>query len=236
MNPSPPETEIPQAEDRALRIVLLTARRAEYMSALETTGNFSKKLTQNHPYYALNSERYRLRVSHLGVGPKQAKKTLGKISSILKGDLLILAGTAGSLRKDIEKGTLFIPTAIAHTSDKDWYYPDTELLHWLAGVLTENHKPGKLRMGPMVTSPRPVLKTEQRDYLSEMTGAMAVDMESALAVEKFRQSDDEEGQWLSLRLISDGPGDSDEKNVENKQKQATKWLNEHLQTLLKNFN
>jgi len=237
VNPSPPETAPIQSEDRTLRIVVLTARRAEYISALQNgPANYSKKLTQNHPYYAIDQNDYQFRITHLGVGPEQAKKTLEKITSVLEGDLLIVAGTAGSLHADLTEETPFIPTALAHTSSNDWFYPDTQLLHWIAGVLSENDESDPpIRMGPMVTSPRPVLETEQRNYLSEKTGAMAVDMESSLAVEKFRHTDDEEGQWLGVRVISDSVEEQSESTVEHKQEQATELVNHQLRLIVEHL-
>lgn len=208
------------------------------MSALQDCqATYSKKLTQNHPYFALDQNHYQFRITHLGVGPKQANKTLDKISSVLEGDLLILAGTAGSLKADLSEQTLYIPTAVAHTSDNDWLYPDTQLLHWIAGILSENNESEpSMRMGPLITSPRPVLETDQRNYLLDKTGAMAVDMESSLAIRKFRHTDGEEGQWLGIRVISDSIDEESESATEKKQLEATEVLNNQLRLIFDQLN
>lgn len=245
-NPSPPEdggehdtTEVLGEEDRQQRIVILTGRKAEYEQLLN--GSFDRKLVQNHPYWAQDRNDFQIRLSHLGIGKDQSEKSLGQLQSMLEGDLLIVAGTAGSLHGDLTSGDVFVPTALAPTDAVEWSHPDQELLHWLVGLISHSeldlNREGtdsndNLRMGPMVTSPRPVIEPEQRDELRELTGAMAVDMESAHAVEEFRQAQDEENQWLCLRVISDGTEIGDTKEAEALQKPACERLNHLLQELI----
>lgn len=245
MTPSSPEPDADQpsaeelsAEDRKQRIVVLTARKAEYEDVL--SDDFSQKLVQNHAYWAYDTDDFEVRISHTGVGPDQTEKTLGKLQSMLEGDLLVIAGTAGALHDDIEEGDVFVPTALAPTDAIEWEHPDQQLLHWMAGWLTdfdfvadgEEDGEANLRMGPMVTSPRPVVDPEQREELQNLTGAMAVDMESAHVLDKFDQSQDEADQWVGIRVISDGPDTPGEAEAEAQQPRACQRLNQLLNQLI----
>jgi nucleoside phosphorylase len=250
--PSPPEPDAGSpstddalgAADRKQRVVVLTSRRAEYEGVVED-GSFSRKLVQNHAYWAHDSDRFQVRITHVGTGPEQSEKTLGKIQSILEGDLLIVAGTAGALHEDLEAGDVYVPTALAPTDAVDWEHPDQELLHWLVGWLKnselvndeteEDGSKANLRLGPMVTSPRPVINADQREELKNLTGAMAVDMESAHVLKEFRHSQDEEDQWVGIRVISDGPDVDSESEAEAKQQPACDRLNNILQSLIQSL-
>lgn len=223
--------------DRADRVLVLTARSEEYRDGLEELESFAKKLHQNHPYYHRSNNRYQTRVLHLGVGPDQARRTLAKLDGVIQPDFLIVAGTAGSLSNDLSPGTFYLPTAVGNRGNSGWFYPEEDTLHWAyerLGMFDQEHPQSDtltVRTGPLVTSPTPVLKHDQRKQLRDSYQALAVDMETYPVIEHFQSRSSSPG-WVSVRVISDGPSTESRQQIEDRQESASRKLSKFLGFLI----
>lgn len=226
--------------DRADRILILTARAEEYRHALEGLDSFSRKLHQNHPYYHRATRRFQTRILHLGVGPGQVRRTLGKLSGVLQPDFVILAGTAGSLSEDLSPGSFYLPTAVVDQQETGWFYPEEDVLHWAYERLgmfdQEDDSDGslKVRTGPMVSVTEPVRERAERERLRESYQALAVDMETHTAIQHFQSRSTPPG-WVSVRVVSDGPETESRERMEQRQSPATQKLGAFLGFLIENF-
>ncbi|MFB6345162.1 MAG: hypothetical protein ABEK50_05230, partial [bacterium] len=182
-----PPLESPD-DQRRQRLLFVTARAAEYEDCLREF-NFEKHLNQNHPYFRHEGSEWDIRVTHTGIGPDQAQQTLRKIDGSLEPDFILVAGTAGSLSIDLERDSIYLPTAIrsAEGSPKnDWYHPETEILHWIRGVLDQRTEQSeRLRSGPLLSADEPVVDPDARRQLKEQNQALAVDMETSTVIDFF---------------------------------------------------
>lgn len=231
-----------ETRDRAGRLLVCTARAEEYRSCLDRLEGFAGKLHQNRRYHLKSTPRFQIRLTHLGVGPDQVKRGLRKMEGVLRPDLLIVAGTAGSLTDDLGAGSLFLPTALIRRRTSNWLYPEEDVLHWLyeriIGYTAE--QPGDdeppVRSGPLLTSGQPVLEPDERRQCREKYQCLAVDMESHPVVQHFRDpGSDQPLLWCGLRVLSDDPGRADEAEVKNAQATAAARLGSVLEYLLKNL-
>lgn len=219
------------ADDRRPRILLLTARLEEYEFVLNGLDDFEEKLHQNHPYYRWTTSRVEVRMTHTGVGQQNVRDTLATLQGVLQPDLVLVAGTAGSLREDLGTMSLFIPTAVAHTASGEWLYPSTELLEWLRESAALPGQDEPVRTGPQLTADEGILAGDERRRLAEEHGAMAVDMETYHVVRRwvpFEDGEETTTLWAGLRVISDALDHEDPGGVLARQEPACERLGEHL--------
>lgn len=219
------------AEDRRPRILVLTARPEEFQVVVNGLDDLEEKLHQNHPYFRWTTPRVEVRITHTGVGRQNVRDTLATLQGVLQPDLVLVAGTAGSLREDLGTGSLFIPTAVSHTASEEWLYPSTELLDWMreAAALPRQNEP--VRTGPQLTADEGIIAGEERRRLAEEHGAMAVDMETYHVVRRWVPLEDGEETttlWAGLRVISDELNHDDPDEVLARQEPACERLGEHL--------
>lgn len=224
-------TELLEREDGVPRVLLLTARPEELPSALGSLDGVTRKLHQNRPYHVWSTSRVEVRVLPTGVGRREVEETLADLGGVLQPDLVLVAGTAGGLGEDLDRGSLFLPTAVTAPGSADWLYPSTEILEWTREVVSLSERDEPVRSGPLVTVEDPVLAREDRETLSRDQGAMAVDMETFHAVRRLTGRNGEPPLWCGLRVISDGPDDEGLMRVIGLQEAACQRLGEHLVAL-----
>lgn len=219
-------------EGRTARLLFLTARRADYEPLLEEF-DFEERLHQNHPYYLLETPTGDLRLSHLGMGKNQVRKTLKKLAGTLDPDFVLTAGTAGALKEDFSRGDVFVPTALSGVEREDWLHPPTDLLRWTMGTLQQSGtKEYDFRSGPLVSVDEPVLTPDDRKELHAETGALAVDMESLAVVETLVENVEDPPAWSLLRVISDTFEDSTFEDVKNQQAEGSRQTARTLSDLI----
>ncbi|MFB6356130.1 MAG: hypothetical protein ABEJ65_06405 [bacterium] len=215
-----------ETEDRRGQITVLTARAGEFEDVLDEF-SFEQKLVQNHAYYYLKQPQYEIRLSHVGVGPDQTRKSFEKLQKPLEADLLLVIGTAGALHSDLQQGGFFIPTAVTEPRSDDWLYPEPEIMEWIAGTvrheLENRENPIPARAGPLLSSSDEVINSKNRKQLFESNRALAVDMETSTIVQQFLNSNDT-GIWAGLRIISDSVKDSDKQQIIDQQQQVTREI------------
>lgn len=221
--------ELLEREDGVPRVLLLTARPEELRPALARLDAAQRKLHQNHPYHLWSTPRVEVRMSHTGVGKEAAARTLAALGGVLQPDFVLVTGTAGGLREDLEVGSLFFPTAVAEAGSDGWIYPSTEILEWLRAIAAPGDREETVRTGPQVTAEEGVLAREEREALARRHDAMAVDMETYHVVRRLvERSVNEELLWAGMRVISDGLDDGDPERVFAAQAPACERLGEHL--------
>lgn len=218
-----------QEEDRTPRVLLLTARPEELQPALRNLKGAEQKLHQNHPYHLWSTPRVQVRLTHTGVGKEASTRTLAALGGVLQPDFVLVAGTAGGLREDLEVGSLFFPTAVTEPGSEEWIYPSTEILEWLRTIAASRDRGGTVRAGPQVTAEEGVLGRKERQELARRHDAMAVDMETFYVLRRLQDfSTNEELLWAGMRVISDGLDDNHLEQVLARQEPACERLGEHL--------
>lgn len=189
-------------EGRTPRLLILTARREDYEPLL-ADGDFETRLHQNHPYQYRETPTGNLRLTHLGMGTEEAEKTLRSLEGMIDPDFVLIAGSAGALKSDLSVGNVFLPTAVSGPEHEHWLHPPSDSLRWTMGTLQQSDEDFEFRSGPLVTSREPVLQPTDREQLHEETGALAVDMETAVLVESLVESEETPPFWSVIRVISD---------------------------------
>lgn len=230
------DSPIESSDDtRKLRLLLLTARPEEYGNCLESF-DFDEHLHQNHSYRRLEGATWDVRLTHTGIGPEATRATLGKLEGLLEPDFVLIAGTAGSLSDDLERDSVYVPTAVRSTGQEDWFHPETRILQWLMGTLKEaESSDSRFRSGPLVTADEPVTDPEQRRTLKKQNQALAVDMESSTIVETLAAAVSDPPDWGVVRVISDTPSDSDLATIKSRQSRGAEQTGKLLSNLLSNL-
>lgn len=219
-------------EGRTARLLFMTARRADYEPLLEEY-DFQERLHQNHAYHVLETPTGDLRLTHLGMGNDQARRTLKKLAGTLDPDYALIAGTAGALKDDLSRGDVFVPTALSGVEREDWLHPPTELLRWTMGTLQQTESEDfEFRSGPLVSVGEPVLSPERREELHTETGALAVDMESLPVVETLIENVEDPPAWSLLRVISDTFEDTTLDDVKDRQDEGSRQTARALSPLI----
>ncbi len=189
-------------EGRTPRILFLTARQEDYEETLMDE-NFESRLHQNHPYYYTRTSTGNLRITHLGMGPEKAQKTLRSLAGMIDPDFVLIAGSSGALKRDLSEGDVFLPTAVASADHDGWFHPPSKSLQWIMAILQRADEEFDFRSGPLYTSREPVLEPKERERLYGRTEALAVDMESSLLLKSLIESEENPPFWGVVRVISD---------------------------------
>lgn len=227
------DTPLEETDDtRKLRVLVLTARPEEHENCLEAF-DFDRHLHQNHPYHRLETARWDVRLTHTKIGPDHTRSTLTKLEGLIDPDFVLVAGTAGSLSKDLEEGSIYLPTAVRSPDRQEWFHPETRILHWLKDTL-ENAGDGPitLRSGPLLSVDEPVTNPEDRRELKESHQALAVDMETTSILEHLSANSDDSFDWGVIRVISDTPEDADFRSIKEKQSEGARRSGEKLTNVL----
>jgi adenosylhomocysteine nucleosidase len=161
----------------------LPAESSDFVRLLEDCGTVERE--------GVESIRGRLHgksivVIHTGVGKKVCRERMEIVLRREQFEYLISAGFAGALEKDLRIGHLLVAEN----------FSSPKLLDSLQLILTDE---GTF-LGKLLTVPRMIEGTEDRENLNQKTGAAAVDMETETIAEICAAHD---LPMLSLRAISD---------------------------------
>jgi len=137
-----------------------------------------------------------LQVIHSGVGPERARVAAERILAQGPPGLLVSAGVAGALVAGLRPGDALLPAEVRNR----------------AGAIFACHAPARKCLtrrirahhGALLSADDPVATPEARARLAHLTGAVAVDMESA-AIASVAAAHDV--PFLALRVVSD-PADA----------------------------
>lgn len=130
-----------------------------------------------------------------GIGHDAALVSAKKLAT-LKIDALISWGVAGAIDNSAKSGDLILPRSIINN---DSHYNISE--NWLNNITTYfDNSQQKIISGNITSSNKICATTKDKSYLSETTGAVAVDMESAAVAEVATMN---KLDFLVLRAISD---------------------------------
>lgn len=233
--------------DREANLVLLTGREEELQPLLEAGPTPDKGLHQHHPIWSWKRPNHVVKATYVGPGPRQTKRTLDKIRTILNCDLLLVTGTAGALDPEVEKGTLLSVSASGRPDQagEDWFQPTPEIVRWLGQQTLQEIPAPKLytgsselgtnnfRSGALLTTDEPVLERERRLELHSTHGASAVDMETAVILKYCRDHlEQQPDEWAGLRVISDNVDQEDPGTVQSAQEPAITILTNALKRTL----
>ena len=122
-----------------------------------------------------------IRVVHLGIGPAAAGEAMRRLLAEVKPRMLVCAGFAGGLEPRLRVGDLVL--------GENFTSPEM-----LACV------PGGAAVGALVTRSAPIETIEAKAALARESGALAVDMETAVVAEACRVAG---VPLLAVRAISD---------------------------------
>lgn len=122
-----------------------------------------------------------IRVAHLGVGPAAAGESMQRLLAEVKPRLLVCAGFAGGLEPRLRVGDLVLAEN----------FTSPEML---------DRVPGGASVGALVTQATPIETLAAKAALAMESGALAVDMETAIVAEACRLAD---VPLLAVRVISD---------------------------------
>ncbi|WP_419778912.1 phosphorylase [Maridesulfovibrio sp.] len=142
-----------------------------------------------------NGAGYRCIVS--GIGIARAAEAAALLCAE-KPDLLLSIGVSGGLAPGIDTGCLIAATAIhSDIADFDsWHEADSD-----AKLRSELISAcGKIQCGKLITATEPVLTPQDKLFMFERTGAMAVDMESIAVAKAAKQAGI---PFSCIRAISD---------------------------------
>ncbi len=135
-----------------------------------------------------------VRVVHTAIG-EQARQTMDELGSASSNvSLLLSTGFCGGIHPDIEKGTLFLATAIRHNDEEIRVSP--EILEQVHRTL--NSGSGDVHLG-LCESVDHVLSSSEKRALAAR-GALVTDMESGPLA---RWAADREIPFLTLRIVLD---------------------------------
>ncbi len=219
-------------EGRVPQLLLLTSRRADYEEVLSER-DFEKRLHQNHPYFYLKTRTGDVRITHVGVGSVQTRRTLRKLSGLLNPDFLLVAGSGGALKEDLSGGDVFLPTAIRDSEIDRWHHPPTECLRWITGTLKENPSHQfSFRSGPLFTVREPVVDPSGRTSLHSDTGALLVDMESTIIIRELIVPTENPPVWSVLRVVSDTFEDRTVQQIKDRQPEASAMVSNVIELLV----
>lgn len=230
------DTPLETTDDtRQQRVLVLTARSTEYETCLNNN-DFQEHLHQNHSYYRLESHEWDIRLTHTGVGPDSTRSTLNKLEGIVEPDFILIAGTAGGLSKDLDRDSLYLPTAVRSPDSTDWFHPETRILQWLMGVLQESLDGDRtFRSGPLLSVEEPVTDPDNRRSLREKHQALAVDMETSPIVDYFNNTPEELPGWGVIRVITDTPDDQSLERIKQNQSRGADLTGRVLDAVLNNL-
>jgi nucleoside phosphorylase len=134
-----------------------------------------------------NIDNHAIQVLHTGVGETVSRERLTRFLQDRQFDLLISAGFAGSLTKELRPGDLLLAKNFS-----------TVLLEKLRGVIAK----WTIHVADLYTGSAMISSTEDRQEIAAKTGTVAVDMETKFIA---RACAERELLLLSLRVISDSP-------------------------------
>lgn len=119
-----------------------------------------------------------------GIGIRRARESAGRALDALRGvDLVAVAGVAGALHEDLPVGRVVLASQLM-TRREESFHPDRiletprEWLEAFAGALTASGI--EYAAGPILTSRRAIAKVADKRLAAAQSGAVAVDMESAV--------------------------------------------------------
>ena len=142
-----------------------------------------------------NGASYRCIIS--GIGIARAAEAAALLCAE-NPDLILSIGVSGGLAPGIDAGSLVAATAIhSDITDLDSWHEaenDAKLRSELIPVC------GKIQCGKLITAPEPVLTPQDKIFMFERTGALAVDMESIAVAQTAKQAGIPFG---CIRAISD---------------------------------
>jgi nucleoside phosphorylase len=223
-------------QGRTPRLLILTARREDYEGIIPEIET-DERLHQNHPYFYVETPTGDLRLTHVGMGEEQTRSTLRKLGGVLDPDFLLVAGSAGALKKDFSRQDVFLPTAVRDDSLDQWLHPPTDVLQWITGSLRNYSKQEfDFRSGPLYSSEEPVTSPGSRQSLHEETGALAVDMETSTILRNLVKDVDDPPAWTVVRVLSDTFEDDSFDSIKEHQLLASKQVSQIVEALLNNLN
>ena len=136
-----------------------------------------------------------------GMGPERAAAATRILLDRYPVTHLLSTGYCGALHESWINGEAVLgnPVRLLEGSQQE-YSPDSTLASKAREVLKALNEP--CREGPMLCSPRPILKTEEKRVLAERRGAVAIEMESGAILETVRISGKKIAS-VTLRFIVD---------------------------------
>lgn len=117
-----------------------------------------------------------------GMGPKQAARAARALVKVADPQRILITGVCGGLSPEMEAGQMIL----AEQSDPEW-------------LAAASRQLPMARVGQLLSQARVVADRHAKQVLHEETGALAVDMETAGAIQELSLP------WLGFRVVSDGP-------------------------------